>query len=496
MIEIKTNMIMKTKILLSTFIIATFIFSGCHDDLNVNHKSGITANNMWVDESDAVAALNGAFRQFRSAYSVNYAFWGEYRSGLWGPGSDGSESYRDEVYLNKIPSSNGFCNWTSLYTTINNCNLILKYTPDITFSNEDNKKKVLANALYIRAFCYYWIARIWGDAPLLLSGFESDKQEDLFPERTSAESIFNRISTDIEEALKLMPENVSDRNMGSRMSLNMLNADFHLWMAKVRGTGTASLTEARKSIDAVKANGNYSLSDNFASVFDVKNKLNKEIIFAWSLLRDEATGGYHDVFLEAIQNVTPSLYENPVKVGSVRQRCFYTPEYMEFLATDTRDSRTATSYETFYDEGKSRMQQWINKFAGTWEENTRIFDSDIIVYRYADALLFSAEIENALGNTENAVDELNLITKRAYGIDSYYPKTLSKSEIDEKILEERMKEFAAEGKLWWDFIRFGVVFDKVETLRGRQNEKNILLWPVADASINRNPNIKQTDFGK
>jgi hypothetical protein len=55
-----------------------------------------------------------------------------------------------------------------------------------------------------------------------------------------------------------------------------------------------------------------------------------------------------------------------------------------------------------------------------------------------------------------------------------------------------MKEFAAEGKTWWDFIRFGVVFTKVPGLTGREDEQNVLLWPVNSASINGNPNIKQT----
>ena len=63
---------------------------------------------------------------------------------------------------------------------------------------------------------------------------------------------------------------------------------------------------------------------------------------------------------------------------------------------------------------------------------------------------------------------------------------------DEIILNERLKEFATEGKAWFDLIRFGKVFERVETLKGRENEQNILLWPVNDASINTNKNITQT----
>ena len=69
---------------------------------------------------------------------------------------------------------------------------------------------------------------------------------------------------------------------------------------------------------------------------------------------------------------------------------------------------------------------------------------------------------------------------------------MAANDLNEAIVTERMKESAAEGKLWWDFIRLGVVFKKAPYLIGRENELNILLWPVAQTSINKNPNIIQT----
>lgn len=104
----------------------------------------------------------------------------------------------------------------------------------------------------------------------------------------------------------------------------------------------------------------------------------------------------------------------------------------------------------------------------------------------------SAEIENALNNPTLALQNLNLIAKRAYGIDNKYVG-LGKLQIDQSILLERKREFVAEGKLWWDFIRMGVVFTEVESLKSQKDKPNILLWPVHDSSINTNPNIKQTE---
>lgn len=207
---------------------------------------------------------------------------------------------------------------------------------------------------------------------------------------------------------------------------------------------------------------------------------------------DEYTGGYPADHLVPLQYISAQYIENPIKVGSHQQWIFLTDEYKDFLSENADDQRTNVSFETFFDEPKNATFQWINKYAGSWQNQTRVFDSDIIVYRYADALLMSAEIENALGNSALAIERLNAVSLRAYGITNFYPTILSKQQVDRAILDERKKEFVAEGKIWWDLIRFGVVFSDVPSLVGRENEQNILLWPVHNNSINTNPNIIQT----
>lgn len=481
---------MKIKRIYLMYIMAGLLgLQACHDKLDVDQKSAITANSMWQDEGDAVAAVYGAYNKMRSAFADAYIFWGEYRSGLWGPGLATNATYSN-AFTNELNSSHTHANWQNLYTTINDCNLILKYTPNISFINEADKNKVLANALFIRAFCYYWIGRVWGDAPVLLNGFESGQQDDLYPSREPADRVFDQVRIDLERANELMPEGVADRNQASKAAIHLLQADYYLWMAKVRQGGDAALNLAKQAVDAVVNNSNYALMTDFSSVFT--SELNQEIVFAWSYVMDEHTGGYPADHLVPVQYISAQYIENPIKVGSHQQWIFLTDEYKHFLSTNANDQRTKVSFETFFDEPKNATFQWINKYAGSWQNQTRVFDADIVVYRYADALLMSAEIENALGNAPLAIDRLNAVAKRAYGITDFYPNALSPQQIDRVILDERKKEFVSEGKIWWDLIRFDVVFDEVPSLVGHENEQNILLWPVHNSSINTNPNIKQT----
>lgn len=483
---------MKTIYKISIIALSAVLLGACHGDLDIAQKGGITTGGAWKTEGDAEAAKNGMMSTFRAAFATDYMYWGEYRTALWGKGIE-SQPARDQVYNNDISAAHPQTNWESLYTTINQCNLILKYTPGLDFGNEKDRERILGTALYGRAFCYYWIARIWGDAPLLLEGFESDKQNNLYPSRTSVAGLYAQVEADLTLAeTYLKGQSAILANVATVEAVNTLQTDFYLWMYKVVKDDTA-LEKARTACTAVL--GKKSLLPKYEDIFNVKQKLNAEVIFVWSMIKEEKEGGFQADWLVPIQYVSGQYIENPVKIGSHQQWAFITDNYKTIFASVASDSRRLATYDTFYDVEKKKELQWINKYAGTWENAARVFNSDIIVYRYADVLLFDAEIKNAQNRSDDAITNLNLIAERAYGVKDYYAKGQTKEKVDELILTERLKEFCGEGKLWWDLIRFGVVFDKVKSLEGRENSKNVLLWPVHQQSLNDNPNLKQTEFG-
>jgi len=62
------------KIIFNTiiFFAASILIPSCSDKLEVDLESAITANSMWKDESDAKAAIFGAYTRMRSAFSTSY----------------------------------------------------------------------------------------------------------------------------------------------------------------------------------------------------------------------------------------------------------------------------------------------------------------------------------------------------------------------------------------------------------------------------------------
>lgn len=137
--------------------------------------------------------------------------------------------------------------------------------------------------------------------------------------------------------------------------------------------------------------------------------------------------------------------------------------------------------------------------------NDRIFDADIILYRYADAILMMAEIENGLTGT--CASYINDIRKRAFGaaydpaIHAYADGSYADNEL--AILKERDKEFVWEGKRWFDVVRMRDAAGNSLAFSPAANypavnpliptaEAHKLLWPVDVNTLNQNPNLTQT----
>lgn len=107
---------------------------GCHGDLDIMQDNKLSASNMWKEESDATSATYGLYVYLRSALkSMNdvYLCWGELRNGLWGPGTHNTLNGVDQsqVRTSTMSSVNEYADWTALYTTVNQANLVIRHVP-------------------------------------------------------------------------------------------------------------------------------------------------------------------------------------------------------------------------------------------------------------------------------------------------------------------------------------------------------------------------------
>src|SRR5690554_6507661 len=218
---------MKTKILV--IIQSIFLLIGttaCEDMLDLKPVSTISSESFWEEEADVKSALYGMYNQFRSTFDLKTVIWGEYRTGHYGQGSSTATDWNELWENNMNPTVPG-TNWSDLYLLINDANLIISKAPDIGFKNEAEKNHILGQAYFVRAFTYFQIVKLWGDAPIVTEGFESTNQ-DLEPARSSKDGVFAQIKSDIDMAVTLLDERRSVNYIGIDAA-NMLKADVYLW---------------------------------------------------------------------------------------------------------------------------------------------------------------------------------------------------------------------------------------------------------------------------
>ncbi len=272
-------------------------------------------------------------------------------------------------------------------------------------------------------------------------------------------------------------------------------------------TGKTDLQTAKTSLQKVMGGG-YSLLSDFSKIFT--QKANSEVIFALYFEREEATNWGlnflyrpNDLLASATDlNGNPFTSDplNLVAGGDMRH------EYKESLVKSFEAGDTRRG-DTFFEYIRAVHGAAMKKLVGSYSASlgTRAFDSDIIIFRYADAILMMAEIENGLDGDPTSY--VNQIRQRAYG--SSYPVFVKGTfaENEKAILKERDKEFVNEGSRWFDLIRmqdaakkslvFSADANYPDTWGGTPepvlttSEAYMILWPIDVNVLNGDPLIEQ-----
>ena len=470
--------------------VALCFSSACNLDLYP--VSSVSSDSYWNSEDDAKAAVNGLYSRMRSQISsYQWAYWFDGRSFIVGPGRTpgGITQYN----ANELSSIMNDTNWAPLYNIVSQANAIINNIDKISFANNDTRDELLAQAYFFRAWCYFNLVRLWGDVPKITNFIASLDDPQLYPERAPKAQVWELIISDIDAAADLYKSSaIVSRNKVSRAAILMLKTDIYLWLYKVEKAGDTYLTGAEDAVKEILTyKDKYGIIEKYEDVFDVED--NKEIIFALYYDVLENSGQYGTLFAQ-VSNVPASHKNNPIPCGNSTSQPL---AFSEIFMTDYRN-RTPGDKRAEYlcndTEINGSTYRWTKKYMGELIGGKREFNTDTRIYRFAEALMFYAEILAEKNDIPNAVAQLNDVVARAYGVPDYYRTDMSKDEFMTALLDERIIEFAGECKSWFDMIRFGEVFKRVPTLVGRENDKegNILLMPVFHETINRNSKIKQT----
>ena len=400
--------------------------------------------------------------------------------------------------------------WNGPYSVIAQCNLVLDKVPSISPMDEAQKKRILGEAQFLRAWSYFYLVRLYGDVPLLLKPIDASSP-DLYPTRTSRETVFNQVVTDLMAAEN---SGLPWRDNSGRASLGAVKAllaETYLTMAgQPLNKGASYYQLAATKAGEVITNGGYSLFTRYGDLHSLSLENQGEQIFEIQYLGGVADNPNQAILLPNYKEI--SKYDP--EIGSTVPTLQF---YNSYEAGDRRTvDRQGFFYTSYYTGGdgvlKNLSAPYIFKHFDSVANGTSgvagtaVSSLNWMNIRYAQVLLTYAEALNETGGpTQVALNALKQIRDRA-GLTTPALGTYTQAIFREAVWRERWHELCYEGITWFDMIRTRKVY--VEATNNFDNfvghkfpdngatlaEKH-LLFPLPTAEMQNNPSLRPNNPG-
>lgn len=436
---------MKKTIILT--ILGCILVISCDEWLYLEPEEGVIREEYWQSEDDVFAAVMGCYASLLgnaiggSGYSIPEMvfLWGEIRGDLAVPYRNKTE-FRN-IYYGDILADNPVCRWNTFYQSINFCNTVLEFAPDVlerdpSFS-DDQLKIYESEALALRALLYFYLVRSFGEVPLKLTATVSDEENFAIP-KSSSSVVLNQIKADLREAEKNAPytygDNDSDKGRITKFAVYAIQADVYLWCEQY----DSCLIACNKITDSGKFGLVQSDKNWFTTLYATGNSSESIFELQFSKTRYNPLFDMHGV--DRYFRASPGAME-----------IIFPYDYN--VIEDSADVRADKgSYHSSYN-------YMIWKYVGKNTDEQKIYlesYTHLIIYKYSEILLTKAEALNQLNRMDEALVLVNRIRRRARAsdiTDMATGQTLTKNTMADYILEERARELAFEGKRWYDVLR-------------------------------------------
>ena len=412
---------------------------------------------------------------------------------------------------NTVPEKDN--NYTKLYQHIYYTNLLLKNAA--SFGDQKSIAVPVAEAKFFRAFNYFTLVKTFGAVPMPTEPYES--MENLYLERTAAETVYGLIESDLKDAVNNLPAEkfYSNGNRVTKYAAAMLLTAVYMQENKYADAASS----AKMVIDsphALATNDDLALGSAYNKIRTTDGL--DESIYSYEYNATISSGGWWPTY--AFNSSAVSVFGT----YSIFERVYGpTNQFLNvYEANDLRVQPNQFYHWNYTNPENGKTWTAPADACGCWF----FYDEDALLnsgrstkdrdfFRYAEALLDGAEaIAQSQGVTAEAAGYLaqvkaraNMEGKSASAIAADLQK-LGKQAFIEECWNERLREFPLEFKIWDDCLRtkkFPVISKTVKgqvqyvDLVGAQNasgatfKQSDLLWPISLNEMQRNPSLTQND---
>ena len=230
------NNIIKTLVLGA----AVAMTCSCEDFLTIYPTDRVVLENYWKTKTDVENVVANSYRKMiQSAFTDRLVVWGELRGDNVILGNNPSDNVKNIMEANLL-AENGYNDWSHFYSILNNCNIVLKFAPEVMIEDPDFTQGDLnvtrGEMLAIRALCHFYLVRTFRDIPLLKEAMIDDSQN-LYQAQTTPLEALDFILEDLYEAEGLVmpsgnyPSMADNKGRITKNAVRAMIADALLWKA-------------------------------------------------------------------------------------------------------------------------------------------------------------------------------------------------------------------------------------------------------------------------
>ncbi|WP_085537705.1 RagB/SusD family nutrient uptake outer membrane protein [Massilibacteroides vaginae] len=471
-----------------TLTTGILLFTACQDWLEEKPKA-IAAETFYNTVAEADAAVMAPISRLRETggfgrdiHSLMECFSDyQYGRGSW---EDGSK------YAGLNPTNRGRTDgiWTTFYRAIRDCNIPISRLSGATGLSDTQKSSYIGELKFLRALSYYNLVQFWNDIPLRTE--ENMSEWDLG--KSSAEEVHNLIKTDLEYAIANAPDVPRLIGTPGKNAAKCLLAEFHAYIG--------NYSETERLTEEVINSGTYSLvtvttSRDFAKIFgpDVINTT--EEIFYFKSSRTNNMGWE---FPMMCAHPGATIDGKKMHGGGGWYGLYTTTSNKLISEWDVKDLRKEYNL-LHYDFGLGDNTYLSTKFYDSEATGAGAANVSNPLIRYADILLLYAEAatQTAGSPTEEAMEKLNMVHRRAYG---YSPTTVSpvdfklehyntKEKFLNLLVQEQAYENYNEGKRWQFLVRLGIAKEVIKKTKGIDIADKHFLFPIPTTEFDYNKGL-------
>ena len=451
---------MRKSIFYSLAIIAT---ASCEQALEEVPKSFLSPVNYFNTAADAEGAILGVY-SMRADYNLTAAItmMEESHNDYAVPRGSYTPIGNLDLPFESVTTGRMDACWAAYYSMINRANVVLARVPDISM-DENSKKRILAEAYFLRAEAYINLARFWGAVPLRLT--ETVDLSSISAPRSPINDIYAQVVNDLKIAEVDLPDDVG--NQTGRASK---------WAAKMR---LADVYMDIEDWNAAAAKAEEIINSNRYTLVTVEKEADFYDIFATETCSEDIFSLHYSPISRNFQNFVQWLHYSDTPIYNVGEGwwCLYvnvnSPLINEWDREDLR-------YQFNIYSGYFRNGTWVDNppatpllFKKYIKDENGLATYSVPQIRYAEAFLIYAEAASMAGDgpTALALERLNTIRRRGYGYDPSvsspidYPSGMSKEDFRATVIRERAYEFMLERRRFWDLLRTKTI--KQETLAAK-----------------------------